>query len=127
MHCDLVRVADLAAIRTNKKHVLSFIDLQNFTKTKASLSHKPQSLHHAPEKQINLFLPAPKISTINKVVGLLFPASIGSVQFEVPQEVVGIFEVLSNSEDFMYKVFNADYAIFACDNYLKIYKDINLR
>ena len=42
------------------------------------------------------------------MVGFLAPSTIGSVQFEGPQHVRNIFEIVANSEDFVDHIFNTD-------------------
>ena len=42
------------------------------------------------------------------MVTLLFPATGGGVQFEVPQEVVGLLEVRANCVDLVNQVLHAD-------------------
>ena len=42
------------------------------------------------------------------MVGFLAPSTIGSVQFEGPQHVRNIFEIVANSENFVDHIFNTN-------------------
>jgi len=66
------------------------------------------NLDHFLEEVIDLVLSVAKVSTLNKVVGLLSPSTSWVVELEWPQEVGGILEVGSNSQDLVDQVFNAD-------------------
>jgi len=66
------------------------------------------NLDHFLEEVIDLVLSVAKVSTLNKVVGLLSPSTSWVVELEWPQEVRGILEVGSNSQDLVDQVFNAD-------------------
>ena len=45
------------------------------------------------------------------MIALLAPATVGRVELEVPEEVVGLFEVGTHSVDLMDQVFHADDAV----------------
>ena len=66
------------------------------------------SLNHLTEKSIDLVLMVAKVTTLNKVGSLLAPAAGRGVQLEGPEEVTGILEVGSDSENLMNKVLNAN-------------------
>ena len=66
------------------------------------------NLNHFLEEIIDLDFSISKVTTLNKVVGLLSPSSGGVVQLEWPQEVGGILEVGSNGEDLMDQILNTD-------------------
>ena len=57
------------------------------------------NLNHFSQELINLVFSVAKVTTLNKVVGLLSPSPSWSVQLEWPQKVGGILEVGSNSQD----------------------------
>ena len=66
------------------------------------------SLNHLTEKSVDLVLTVAKVTTLNKVGSLLAPAAGRGVQLEGPEEVTGILEVGSDSENLMNKVLNAN-------------------
>merc|ERR1719347_286171 len=62
---------------------------------------------------IDLVFSASEVSTLDEVVGLLSPSSGWVVQLEGPQEVGGVLEVGSNSEDLVDQLLNTDDAHLA--------------
>merc|ERR1719378_425801 len=67
-----------------------------------------ENLDHFLEKGVDEVFSAAKVTTLNEVVGLLAPSTGGSVHLEGPQEVRGVLEVGSNSDDFMDEILDAD-------------------
>ena len=70
-------------------------------------------LDHLPEEVVDLDLSAAKVTTLDKVVGLLSPSASGSVQLEGPQKVGGVFEVGADGDDLVDEVLHADDAVLA--------------
>ncbi len=70
-------------------------------------------LDHLLQQVVNLILTVAKISPIYEVVGLLSPASIWSVELEVPQEVVGVLEVRSDCVQLVDQVLHTDDTVLA--------------
>merc|ERR1719300_1678477 len=70
-------------------------------------------LNHFLQKVIDLVFSASEVSTLDEMVGLLSPSSGRVVQLEGPQEVGGVLEVGSNSEDLVDQVLNTDDAHLA--------------
>merc|ERR1719322_898329 len=66
------------------------------------------NLNHFSQELINLVFSVAKVTTLNKVVGLLSPSSGWSVQLEWPQEIGGVFEIRTNCYDLMDQIFNTD-------------------
>lgn len=71
------------------------------------------NLDHFLQEVIDLVFSISKVSTLNKVVGLLSPSSGWVVELEWPQEVGGILEVGSNRQDLVDQVLNTDDAHLA--------------
>jgi len=67
-----------------------------------------KSLNHLFEKTVDELFSVAKIATLREVVGLFAPAATRVVQLEVPEEIVGDFEVGSDSENFVDEILNAD-------------------
>ena len=67
-----------------------------------------KDLDHLLQEVIDLVFSASEVSTLDEVVGLLSPASSWVVQLEGPQEVGGVLEVGSNSEDLVDQILNTD-------------------
>merc|ERR1712019_179312 len=67
-----------------------------------------RQLDHFLQEVIDLVLSATEVSTLDKVVGLLSPSTSWVVQLEGPQEVGGVLEVGSNSEDLVDQILNTD-------------------
>merc|ERR1719225_1005056 len=65
-------------------------------------------LDHFLQEVVDLVFSAAEVSTLDKVVGLLSPSPSWVVQLEGPQEVGGVLEVRSNSEDLVDEILNAD-------------------
>ena len=65
-------------------------------------------LNHVMEKSINFVFTATEITIFNKMVSFLASSTIGSVQFEGPQHVRNIFEIVANSENFVDHVLNTN-------------------
>lgn len=70
---------------------------------------REKQLDHFSEKWVDHLISASKVTTINKVVGLLSPSTNRCVELEVPQELVGSLEVWSNRVELMDQIFHADY------------------
>ena len=66
------------------------------------------NLNHFSQELINLVFSVAKVTTLNKVVGLLSPSSGWSVQLEWPQEIGGVFEIRTNSHDLVDQILNTD-------------------
>ncbi len=71
-------------------------------------AHLIMVLVHPPDHSVYLVLPVSCITSFNKVGGLLVHATTRGGQFERPEIVVCILEVLSNSVDLMDEILNAD-------------------
>ena len=72
-------------------------------------------LDHPLQQDVDLILPAAKVSAIHKVVVLLLPPSIGGVQLKGPQEVAGRLEVRADSEDLMDQILHTNDAKLTCN------------
>ena len=72
-----------------------------------------QQLNHFLQQEVDLVFPVAVVSTIDEVVVLFLPAAVGGVEFEVPEEVVGLLEVGSHSEDLVDQILHADDAVLA--------------
>jgi len=70
-------------------------------------------LDHLLEKTIDQLFAVTEVAAFGEVIGLLAPAATSVVQLEVPQEVVGDFEVGTNGEDLVDQILDADDAEFA--------------
>jgi len=84
-------------------------------KFKSNLNQMFKSLYsnHLLEETVDQVLTVAEVSPLGEVVGLLAPAAAGVVQLEVPDEVVGHFEVGADGVDFVDQVFDADDPEFA--------------
>lgn len=65
-------------------------------------------LVHPPDQSVYLVLAVSSISSLHEVSGLLVHATTRRGQLEWPEEVVGSFEVLSNSVDLMNQILDTD-------------------
>ena len=74
---------------------------------------KSVNLDHLVEERVDEVLPAAKVTTFDKVVGLLPPSTGGGVQLEGPQKVGGVLEVGTDSDDLVDEILNADDAELA--------------
>jgi hypothetical protein len=72
-----------------------------------------QSLDHLFEKTVDKFFPVTKVATFREVVGLFAPSATSVVQLEVPEEIVGHFEVGSDSENLVDEILDANDTEFA--------------
>ena len=70
-----------------------------------------QRLNHVTQQSVDLILTATKVTTFDKVIGLLAPATVGSVQFERPQRVWNVFEVGAHGEDFVNQILHANHTM----------------
>ena len=77
-------------------------------------SQATSHLDHFFQESVNLVLSVAIVTTINKMVVLLAPASCWGVQLEGPQEVGSLLEVGSACEDFVDQVLNANDVVFSC-------------
>merc|ERR1719351_256041 len=66
------------------------------------------NLNHFPQELIDLVFSVAKVTTLNRVGGLLPPSSSWSVQLEWPQKVGGVFEIWTNSHDLVDQILNTD-------------------
>ena len=67
-----------------------------------------RQLDHFLQEVIDLVLSATEVSTLDKVVGLLPPATGGVVKLEGPQEVGGVLEVGSDGQDLVDQILHTD-------------------
>merc|ERR1719411_1130061 len=65
-------------------------------------------LDHFLQEVVDLVLSATEVSTLDRVVGLLSPSPSWVVQLEGSQEVGGVLEVWSNSENLVDQILNTD-------------------
>jgi len=70
-------------------------------------------LDHLLDEAVDQLLAITKVTTLGEMISLLTPASTSVVQLEVPQEVVGDFEVRADGEDLMDEILDADDAELA--------------
>lgn len=73
-----------------------------------TLLRKTFKLQHLSDKFVDLVLSVAEVTTLDIVVGFLLPSTSGVVEFEVPQEVGGLFEMWAHSDDFMNQVLDTD-------------------
>jgi len=66
------------------------------------------NLNHFLEKTVNQLFAVAEVSSLGEMIGLLAPSPAGVVQLEVPEEVVGHFEVGTDGEDFVDEILNAN-------------------
>jgi len=52
--------------------------------------------------------PVSKVSSLHEMRPLLSPSSLGVVHLEVPQEVVGLFEVWPHGDHFVHQILHAN-------------------
>ena len=77
-------------------------------------------LDHVTQQCVDLVLTAAKVTTFNKVIGLLAPASVGSVQLKRPQQIRHILEVGSDGENLVNHVLHANDAMAAQGGLLEV-------
>lgn len=65
-------------------------------------------LVHGSDKVVNVRLPIAVLSSLNEVQALLVQATVGGVELEGPQKVVGFLESWADCIDLMDQVLNAD-------------------
>ena len=66
------------------------------------------SLNHSLEKSIDFVVTETTVTTVVKVVVLPPPASVGRVEFEVPQEVRRLFEAFADGENLVDQILHTD-------------------
>lgn len=77
-------------------------------------THSPlTALDHLLNEAVDQLLAVTEVTALGEVIALLAPASASVVQLEVPQEVVGYFEVRADGKDLMDEVLDADDAELA--------------
>merc|ERR1719410_594105 len=84
-----------------------------FASVHAFSSSLPEGLDHLPQQLVDLLLTVTKVTTLDKVVGLLSPAAGGGVELHRPQEVGGVLEVGADGHDLVDEVLHADQAVLA--------------
>jgi len=70
-------------------------------------------LVHALNQVVDLVLSVSSITSLDEVGGNFLESSSGRRELEGPQELVNLFEVRSNSVDFVDDILNADHVEFA--------------
>jgi len=71
------------------------------------------ALDHLLDETIDELLAVSEVAALGEVIGFLPPSAASVVQLEVPQEIVGDFEVRSDGEDLVNQVLDADDAELA--------------
>lgn len=72
-------------------------------------------LDHFPQQRVDHVSSAAKITAIDKVNGLLPPSTVGCVQLEMPEELIGLLEVRSTCVQLMYQILHTDDVVFTCN------------
>ena len=69
---------------------------------------------HLLDQTVDIFLPVPEITALNKVLELPLPEpTIGVAQLKRPKEIAGLLEVRAHGDNLMYQVLEADDAVLA--------------
>jgi len=71
------------------------------------------ALDHLLDETIDELLAVSEVAALGEVIGFLSPSTASVVQLEVPQEIVGDFEVRSDGEDLVNQVLDTDDAELA--------------
>ena len=72
-----------------------------------------ETLVHSSNKPVDLVFPVASISTFYKMGGLFLHSTSWRRQFKGSQEVVGFFEMFSNSIDLMSQILHADDSVIS--------------